>query len=149
MELQETSDLDTIAVRVVVPVEELSEVMGSNYEKIMAYLGREEVQPSGPPFAMYHNMDMSALEVDIGFPVPSQLPGSGDLTPGRIPGGRAVVATHEGSYETINETYDALMAFVEEKGLEMAEFSLEFYLNDPRQTPPDDLRTEIRFPVKG
>ncbi len=40
------------------------------------------------------------------------------------------------------------MAFVGESGLEMDSFSYEFYLNDPRSSPPEELKTEIFFPVK-
>ncbi len=61
---------DTVAVRLVTPVEKLSEAMGSTYGRIMEYLGSEGIQPSGPPFAVYHNMDMTALDVEIGIPRP-------------------------------------------------------------------------------
>ncbi len=55
---------------------------------------------------------------------------------------------HTGPYETIGESYEALMAFVGENGLEMDCFSYEFYLNDPRSSPPEELKTEIFFPIK-
>lgn len=148
MELRNTDELATIAARVVVPVEKLSEAMGSTYGKIMEYLGLHGIQASGPPFAVYHNMDMTALDVEIGIPVPAPVEGSGDLTPGTIRGGRAAVGTHTGPYDTIGDTYGALTAFMEEKGLEMDSFSYEFYLNDPREVPPDELKTEIFFPIK-
>ncbi len=139
---------DTVAVRLVTPVERLSEAMGSTYGRIMEYLGSVGIQPSGPPFAVYHNMDMTALDVEIGILVPSPVEGRGDLAPGTIPGGRAAVGMHTGPYETIGESYDALMAFVRENGLEMGPFSYEFYLNDPGSCPPEELQTEIFFPIK-
>jgi AraC family transcriptional regulator len=55
---------------------------------------------------------------------------------------------HTGPYDTIGESYDALMGFVRENELEMDSFSYEFYLDDPRSTPPEELKTEIFFPVK-
>ena len=148
MELRNVDEQDTIAVRLVTPVERLSEAMGSTYGRIIEYLGSEGVQPSGPPFAVYHNMDMTALDVEIGMPVPSPMEGSGDLKPGTIPGGRVAVGMHTGPYDTIGESYEALMAFVRENGLEMDSFSYEFYLDDPRSTPPEELKTEIFFPVR-
>ena len=148
MELRNTSEQDTVVVRITTPVEKLPEVIGPSYGKIMAYLGPKGIQPSGPPFLLYHNDDMAALDVEIGFPVPSRQEGSGDVKSSKLPGGRAAVIMHTGPYDTIQESYAALSAFISEKGLEMEPFCYEVYLNDPRETPPQELKTEIYFPIK-
>lgn len=148
MEVRNTNEQDTLVVRITTPVEKLPEVMGPSYGKILEYLGPKGIQPSGPPFVAYHNADMTALDVEIGFPVASRLEGSGDVKPGKIPGGRAAVIVHTGPYDTIRESYAALSTFITEKGLEMEPFCYEVYLNDPRETPPQELKTEIYFPIK-
>jgi effector-binding domain-containing protein len=148
MELRNTNEQDTMVVRVTTPVEQLPELMGPSYGKILEYLGPKGVQPSGPPFVAYHNMDMAALDVEIGFPVPSRQEGSGDVQPGKIPGGKVAVTMHTGPYNTIRESYAALSSFIQEQGLKMEAFCYEVYLNDPRETPPEALKTEIYFPIK-
>jgi len=148
MEMRRVDDRNTAVVRTSTPVEKLSEVMGSCYGEIMQALGSCGIQPVGPPFAMYHNMDMSSLDVEIGFPVAGKVEASGRVKPGKLPGGRVAVTLHEGPYEKIEGAYNRLMAFVRDQGLEMESFTYEFYLNDPDETPPEDLRTEIYFPVK-
>jgi effector-binding domain-containing protein len=72
----------------------------------------------------------------------------GRIKPGKIPAGKAAVAVHTGPYAKLGETYDRLLAFVKEQGLETQSFTYEFYLNDPDETPPGELETEIFFPVK-
>ena len=148
MEIRNVQERKTLVVRTTTPVEKLSEVMGSAYGEIAGYLGMKQIQPSGAPFAVYHNMDMSNLDVEIGFPVPSAVEGSGRVVSGEIPGGRAAVAVHQGPYDTIGETYERLGAYVKEQGEEPDIFTYEFYINDPGEVAPEELKTEIFFPLK-
>ena len=86
--------------------------------------------------------------VAIGFSVASALVGSSRIQAGKIPGGKVAVEMHIGPYDKIEEAYNRLSAFVNENGLEMDIYSYEFYLNDPCETPPEELKTEIYFPIK-
>jgi effector-binding domain-containing protein len=149
MEVRSIEERNTLAIRTFTPVEKLSEVMGSSYGEIMQVMESLGVQPSGPPFAMYHNMDMSNLDVEMGFPVMKAAQDRGRVKAGKLPGGKAAVTVHVGPYDRIEEAYNRLTAFVNEKGLETESSCYEFYLNDPAETPPDELKTEIYFPVKG
>jgi len=149
MEIKNTQEMNTVVIRLTTPVEKLPDVMGSSYQKIMEYLGPKGIYPSGPPFAVYHNMDMSALDVEIGFPVGSPVEGSGDVKPGKLTACKAAVGMHIGPYSEIEKAYNNLSAFVKEQGLEMNDaYCYEFYLNDPSETPPEELKTEIYFPLK-
>jgi AraC family transcriptional regulator len=68
-------------------------------------------------------------------------------------GGNFAVALHEGPYATIGESYGRLFAEVAEHAIDGRSWtlgdppSIEKYLNDPRRTKPDKLRTEIWMPV--
>ena len=148
MEIRDTMERETVSIRTSTPLAKLPEVVGSCYEEIMQYLGPKGIQPVGAPFSIYYNMDMSNLDVEIGFPVATKVEGRGRVRPGRIPGGKCAVTVHVGPYETIGETYERLTAYVKEQGLETAAFCYEYYLNDPAQTPPEELETEIYFPIK-
>jgi effector-binding domain-containing protein len=98
---------------------------------------------------MYHNMDMSNLDVEMGFPVTKATEGSGRVKAGKLPGGKAAVTLHVGPYEKIEEAYNRLTTFVKDQGLETESFCYEFYLNDPAETAPEELKTEIYFPLKA
>ena len=61
--------------------------IGESYAKIAAYMGEKGVHPSGEPFVAYHNMDMQDLDVEIGFPIASPIPGKADIKSCSIPAG--------------------------------------------------------------
>ena len=148
MEVRNTLERPTLAVRTRTPVEKLSEIMGSCYGEIMQLMESTGVQPAGSPFAMYYNMDMSDLDVEIGFPIAAASQGSGRVKAGKLPGGRAAVTLHVGPYDKIGDAYNRLTEYVKQQGVDTRDFVYEFYLNDPGETAPEDLQTEIYFPLK-
>ncbi len=68
-----------------------------------------------------------------------------DIVARTVPGGRYAVATHHGPYETINDSYVALIGkWLPRRGVELHnEPVLEVYLRGPDTAPPGDLVTEI------
>ncbi len=137
-----------LAVRTHTPVQELSQALGKAYGAIGQYLGGLGEQPAGPPYIAYYSMDMQDLDIEIGFPVSKTLPSQDGIKAGEIPGGKVAVCLHTGPYSEIRHAYEALTQWVMEHGYEVAGAAYEIYLNDPAQTPPQELRTEIRFPLK-
>lgn len=70
-----------------------------------------------------------------------------------LPAATYAVTLHEGPYSLLGETYAALFAHVALHTINNKHWrlgdppSIEQYLNDPRKTKPEDLRTEIWMPV--
>ncbi len=150
MEIREMNERPTICIKTSTPVEKLSQVFSKGYGEIFAEAGKAGIEPAGAPYALYLNDDMSNLQIEFGFPAARPVNGfGGRVTGGTIPGGKTAVTLHEGPYTAIEEAYNRLAAFVKEKGLEPTGLSYEFYLNDPSETPPDKLKTEIYFPLKS
>ena len=118
MEIRETKEQKTLAIRQFTPVEKLSEAMGASYGAIAQYIGVNGASFAGPPYCMYYNMDMSNLDVEIGFPVQGEIEGNGKIKVCSVPGGPAATAIHNGPYDTIGTTYEKLTGFVKEKGLQ-------------------------------
>ena len=107
------------------------------------------MEPAGPPFTAYFNMDMDDLDVEIGFPVPVSLPGKGDIQASEVPEGKAATCLYTGPYSDIGQGYEALTAWINEHGYQPTGVAYEFYLNDPNITPPPELMTQIVFPLSG
>jgi|GEM_PF-137251 len=55
---------------------------------------------------------------------------------------------HRGSYEEEGPSLAKIFQFIESEGLSIAGHHREIYLNDPRKTAEEKLRTIIRYPVK-
>jgi effector-binding domain-containing protein len=138
----------TLAIRTRVSVQDLPQVLGRAYGAIAQYLGELGEQPAGPPFVAYYNMDMQALDIEAGFPVFRELSGKGDIQAGEIPGGKVATCLYTGPYSGIEPAYNALSQWMKENGYEATGVAYEMYLNDPEQTPPQELQTQIVFPLK-
>ena len=74
----------------------------------------------------------------------------GEIGTQEIPGGEYAVVTHKGPYERLPETYAHLYGqWLPNSGREPAELpSFQHYLTTPRETPPDDLVTDIYVPLR-
>lgn len=147
-EIKEQDPQPTLSIRSRTPIQGLPRLLGESYGKIAGYLAELGEQPAGAPFAAYHNMDLHDLDVEIGFPVTKAIEGKGEIQASQVPGGKLGYALHTGPYGDIAPAYDALTQFVKEKGYEPTGVSYEFYLNDPEETPQDQLQTQIVFPLK-
>ncbi len=62
-------------------------------------------------------------------------------------GGRAIQVLHIGPYESVADSYGTLRAYAQERGLELENVGYEVYLNDPRRTAPERLKTIVRIPL--
>ncbi len=147
-EIQSRQAQPTVCLHAVAPVSELPIVLGRAFDQLMAHLNKHGELPAGPPFVAYCNMDMQALEIEVGFPVTKPLPAEGVVESCEIPAGEYAGKIHTGSYQTIDRGYAALGEFVASQGREAAGISYEFYLNDPTLTPQDQLQTQILFLLK-
>lgn len=67
-----------------------------------------------------------------------------------VAGGRHAVLLHRGPYATLRAAYDALYGgWLPASGEEPRDAPpIEVYLNDPDETPPDELLTEICLPLR-
>lgn len=147
-ELKEWSAQPTLAIRTRTAVQDLPGMIGEAYGAIEQYLGELEEQPAGPPFTAYYNMDMQDLDVEIGFPVPRELPGRGDIRAGQLPEGDVATCLYTGPYSEMEPAYAALSQWIEENGYEPTGVAYEIYLSDPEETPPDRHQTRIVYPLK-
>lgn len=147
-ELIEQPPQPTLSIRTTTNIKNLPQELGKAYGTISQYLGQLGEQPAGAPYAAYFNWDMSNLEIEIGFSVSSSLPAKDNIQSGEIPAGRYARCIYTGPYNKIEPAYNALTAWVKENGCEATGVAYEFYLNDPGEVSPDDLMTQIVFPLK-
>ena len=137
-----------LVVRTRAAVERLPQVLGPAWGRVMACAGKAGTTPSDAPFVAYHNMDMQDLDLEIGCTFAQPLAGEGDVVAGEIPASRAVQCLHVGPYDQVGAAYEALQAFIAAEGLQASGPAYEFYLNDPDEVPPAQLRTRVAMLVR-
>lgn len=148
-EIKDQPTQPVLSIRSQTSIQDLPQVLGRSFGDVGQYLGELHEQPAGPPFAAYFNMDMQNLDIEVGFPVAARLPGKGNIQASEIPAGKIAACLYTGPYSEIEPAYTALTQYVAESGHEVSGVAYEMYLNDPTQTPPQELQTLIMFPLKA
>ena len=148
MEIKDMKEKLALMIRKVTPVQNMPYVLGTCYGEIIQYVNEIGAKEPIESFVIYHNMDMSNLEIDVGFTVPERIPDKGHIKMSAIRAGKYATALHEGPYETLENTYNELSTFVNEKGYEVENWVYEVYLNNPMDNPDEPSRTMIYFPLK-
>lgn len=136
-----------LSIRTTTGLRDLPDTILSGLAKVGQYMTKHNVLPSGPAFVAYYNLDMHDSAVEIGFPVSQEVSGNGEVQARTIPGGPAGVCLYVGPYQELATAYQQLNAYIESQGREPTGMSYEFFLNNPAVTPPDELETQIIFPL--
>ncbi len=147
IELIEQQIQPVLSVRTRTKLEDLPDLIGKSYQKIMDYLNELGEEAVGVPFTAYYNLDVQDLDVEMGFPVAKPLPGKGQIISGEIPGGRVVSSMHYGPYQEMEKHYAEITRWISDHGLEATGVAYEYYYNSPEDVPESELLTRIVIPV--
>lgn len=102
--------------------------------------------------ALYHDdpraVAAEALRSDACVALPDGVPMPAGLVEQRLPAATCASIVHVGPYERLPAAWAQLGQWLATSGRRGAErASWEIYLNDPRVTPPSDLRTQLCLPL--
>jgi effector-binding domain-containing protein len=139
----------TVGVRRQIRAEQMRAFFDEVFEKVMRALLDAGVQPQGAPFARYRGRPTETFDIEAGFPVaePVEAP-PGELVNGTLPAARALEVIHVGAYDTLQETYTQIEAWLQERDLQPLEDMWERYDSGPASDPdPATWRTRIVWPV--
>jgi effector-binding domain-containing protein len=153
IEIEERQPQHTLSVREQVIRAEIDRVLTEMLPRLNAYLKQQNVEPDGPPFVRYHSSrEVERIEVDVEFGVPISREldaGDGNMVPGRLPGGEALVIRYQGPYGESHEAYDRLEAWIEEQhGYEAGGAPWEFHILAAEAADEDSLQLEIMYPLQ-
>ena len=131
--------------------EGFSALMGA-LATINAELTRAGLAASGRPIAVFVETDDTGFGYRAMIPIDKAPEGKTALSEtvklGQTPAGRAMKFEHRGSYEDIDSTYEAITAYLDEKGLEAANMFVEEYLNDVKTADDPNLQVDIYVLLK-
>jgi effector-binding domain-containing protein len=72
----------------------------------------------------------------------------GEIAFGKSPDGKALKFVHRGSYDSMDNTYEAITNHLDAKRLEAQDVFLEEYETDLVNTPEDKLIVNVYVPIK-
>jgi AraC family transcriptional regulator len=129
--------------------------VGGTFERLnAAAVGRGWVNAATRYFGVYYDdpaaTPTTALRSDACLTGPRDFSGDADLRPLTLAGGRYAVLLHVGPYAELHRAYCWLYReWLPASGEEPADRPcVEEYLNNPRQVPASELRTEIRIALR-
>jgi effector-binding domain-containing protein len=120
-----------------------------SFKALSALLEKQGIKPSGNSMIVYTSTD------DTGFTYLAEMPVEQDpkslakeMSIGKSPEGKALKFVHRGSYDNMDNTYEAITNHLDDKKLEAKDTFIEEYTTDPLKTAEDKLVINVYVPLK-
>ena len=112
-------------------------------------MDKASLAPAGRPLAVFVESDDTGFKYHAGYPVAAAPEGKTSLSDavkiGQTPSGKAMRFEHQGAYGDIDATYDAITAYLDDKGIDAQDSFIEEYANDVKD--PDDPTLQVNIYV--
>lgn len=120
-----------------------------SFKALTALLDKQGIKASGNSMIVYTSTD------DTGFTFLAQIPVdqdvknlTKDMSMGKSPEGKALKFVHRGSYDNMDNTYEAITNHLDDKKLEAKDTFIEEYITDPLKTAEDKLVINVYVPLR-
>jgi effector-binding domain-containing protein len=120
-----------------------------SFKALTALLDKQGIKANGNPMIVYTSTDDTGFTFLAEIPVEQDPKGLGkDVSMGKSPDGKALKFVHRGSYDNMDNTYEAITNHLDDKKLEAKDMFIEEYLTDPLKTAEDKLVINVYVPLK-
>jgi effector-binding domain-containing protein len=120
-----------------------------SFKALTALLDKQGIKPSGNVMIVYTSTDDTGFTYMAEIPVdqePKNL--AKNMSVGQSPEGKALKFVHRGSYDNMDNTYEAITNHLDDKKLEAKDTFIEEYMTDPLKTAEDKLVINVYVPLK-
>ena len=120
------------------------------FKAVNAYLDKEGIKPDGLPMTIFTATDDTGFDYEAAVPIaeaPKNSP-HGDILIGKSPEGPALKFVHRGSYDDLDNTYEAITNYLDDKRLEAKDMFIEEYVTDPTTNDADNLTVNVLVLIK-
>jgi len=120
-----------------------------SFKTLTALLDKQGIKPTGNPMIVYTSTDDNGFTYLAEIPVEQEPKNLGKgMSIGKSPDGKALKFVHRGSYDNMDNTYEAITNHLDEKRLEAKDTFIEEYMTDPLKTAEDKLVINVYVPLK-
>ena len=120
-----------------------------SFKALNTLLDKQGIKPTGNPLIVYTSTDDTGFTYMAEIPVeqePKNL--AKNMSLGKSPEGKALKFVHRGSYDNMDNTYEAITNHLDDKKLEAKDTFIEEYITDPLKTAEDKLVINVYVPLK-
>jgi effector-binding domain-containing protein len=127
------------------------DIISGAFKKIKTYLDKEGIKPDGLPMTIFTATDDTGFDYQAAVPIaePPKNSPHGDIALGHSPEGKALKFVHRGSYEDLDNTYEAITNYLDDQRLEAKDMFIEEYETDPAITDAKKLVVHVYVLIKG
>ena len=129
--------------------DEIYSAILSSLSSVKRDMDKANLAPAGRPLAVFVESDDSGFKYHAGYPLAATPEGKSSLSDavkiGQTPSGKAMRFEHQGAYGDIDATYDAITAYLDDKGIDAQDTFIEEYANDVKD--PDDPTLQVNIYV--
>ncbi len=125
------------------------ETLLASLKTLSITLEKQGGKAAGNSMIVYTSTDDTGFSYLAEIPVeqePKDLPKT--ITVAKSPEGKALKFVHRGSYENMDNTYEAITNHLDDKKLEAKDTFIEEYITDPLKTQDDKLVINVYVPLK-
>jgi effector-binding domain-containing protein len=120
-----------------------------SFKALTALLDKQGIKASGNSMIVYTSTDDTGFTFLAEIPVEQDPKNLGkDMSIGKSPEGKALKFVHRGSYDNMDNTYEAITNHLDDKKLEAKDTFIEEYITDPLKTAEDKLVINVYVPLK-
>jgi effector-binding domain-containing protein len=120
-----------------------------SFKALSALLDKQGIKPAGNSMIVYTATDDTGFTYLAEIPVEQEPKNLGkDMSIGKSPEGKALKFVHRGSYDNMDNTYEAITNHLDDKKLEAKDTFVEEYITDPLKTAEDKLVINVYVPLK-
>jgi effector-binding domain-containing protein len=126
------------------------ETITNSFKTLKTYITKEGLKIDGQPMTIFTATDDTGFQFQAAIPIaePPKTPPKGDIAIGTSPEGRALKFVHRGSYDGLDNTYEAITNYLDDHKLEAKDMFIEQYLTDPLTANEDHLVVNVYVLVK-
>lgn len=146
VQIVETKSMHILFTRQMLSSDDYALGYGKYFSKLYETIATEKLTLLGTPITIYHSEEYNPAGNDTEFALPIEeiVNGTRELREGLC-----AKSVYKGPYSELTSVYAKLTEWIENEGYEMVNSPYEKYITDPTQTTdPQDLVTEVYFPVK-
>ena len=162
--LEQQPPLHALEVATDAPMWKIPKVLGDNFPRIQEHIAAQGGNCTGAPYVRYMEIDWphmrhcgplkmlwqmltSKQPMRIGIAVEAPVEGDGDIEPINIESQTCVRTIHKGPYQKVGHAYKEIVDWAEANDVELANHTMENYINDPTTVAKEDIETLILIPV--
>jgi effector-binding domain-containing protein len=126
------------------------ETITNSFKTLKAYIAKEGLKIDGQLMTVFTATDDAGFQYQAAIPIaePPKNPPKGDIAIGSSPAGHALKFVHRGSYDGLDNTYEAITNYLDDKKLEAKDLFIEQYITDPLTTNEDHLVVNVYVLIK-